>query len=462
MTHSITRCPKCKTSFRVTNAQLASAKGAVRCGSCLHIFDARENFIRSQESAPQPAKPAPKTAQAKPAAKAPPKKTAQPQPAAKTSPESMPGPPKQQVLEETDDFLISDDMQEEDSRIAIDDPLGIDDLTPEFGGKHNISEPSSSLFDIKPKKPADDDDEESEENADESWAQALLEEESAPEPEPKPKQPARREPERDDLKDEIDKRFDGRQTGTFDAVPDDFDQDHEFETFLDEDSLSSSFEEDGPDYVAEAKYDLDELDDSELGQRLVTDRDTDQSLLDAFEPEPLELTYQPDNTKRWLIRSAWIAGNVVLLLALIVQVGYLKFDSWSRVDPYRQWYAKACPIFGCTLPTRFDHSKIRISLVVRSHPQSSSQLSADAILINTAQFEQPFPPLAVRFSDINDQFVAEHVFQPREYLKGELAGSAEMPVGQPVQLNLTLIDPGAEAVNYRAYIPENRQSSANR
>ncbi|MET4695789.1 DUF3426 domain-containing protein [Endozoicomonas lisbonensis] len=35
-----TRCPKCQTSFRVTQAQLRAAGGSVRCGSCLHVFNA--------------------------------------------------------------------------------------------------------------------------------------------------------------------------------------------------------------------------------------------------------------------------------------------------------------------------------------------------------------------------------------------------------------------------------------
>lgn len=41
----ITRCPVCDTSFRITEAQLHTAKGAVRCGSCLQIFKAMDNLV---------------------------------------------------------------------------------------------------------------------------------------------------------------------------------------------------------------------------------------------------------------------------------------------------------------------------------------------------------------------------------------------------------------------------------
>jgi predicted Zn finger-like uncharacterized protein len=46
-----TRCPSCKTVFRVTDAQLALRDGVVRCGHCQTIFDGRAELI---SLAPQP------------------------------------------------------------------------------------------------------------------------------------------------------------------------------------------------------------------------------------------------------------------------------------------------------------------------------------------------------------------------------------------------------------------------
>jgi predicted Zn finger-like uncharacterized protein len=45
----ITQCPKCDTTFRVTPAQLAIARGAVRCGACLHVFRASDYFQKEKE-----------------------------------------------------------------------------------------------------------------------------------------------------------------------------------------------------------------------------------------------------------------------------------------------------------------------------------------------------------------------------------------------------------------------------
>ena len=52
MSTRVTQCPKCLTSFRVTDAQLSIANGAVRCGSCLQIFNAAEHWVERRPSPP--------------------------------------------------------------------------------------------------------------------------------------------------------------------------------------------------------------------------------------------------------------------------------------------------------------------------------------------------------------------------------------------------------------------------
>ena len=50
MTSQVTQCPSCQTSFRVTEAQLGIANGAVRCGSCLHIFNAPDHWLGNPQA----------------------------------------------------------------------------------------------------------------------------------------------------------------------------------------------------------------------------------------------------------------------------------------------------------------------------------------------------------------------------------------------------------------------------
>ena len=57
----VTQCPNCRTSFRVNRAQLSAANGAVRCGACLHVYNAAQQLLSDAVSAvrPQPRQAAP-------------------------------------------------------------------------------------------------------------------------------------------------------------------------------------------------------------------------------------------------------------------------------------------------------------------------------------------------------------------------------------------------------------------
>lgn len=50
----LTQCPHCSTRFRVNSDQLLAAQGAVRCGSCMQVFNARL-FLEQDLAAPAPA-----------------------------------------------------------------------------------------------------------------------------------------------------------------------------------------------------------------------------------------------------------------------------------------------------------------------------------------------------------------------------------------------------------------------
>ncbi len=49
----LTRCPACATVFRVTEAQLASRQGFVRCGQCAKVFDARASLLTEAPAPPE-------------------------------------------------------------------------------------------------------------------------------------------------------------------------------------------------------------------------------------------------------------------------------------------------------------------------------------------------------------------------------------------------------------------------
>ena len=50
----VTQCPHCHARFRVNHAQLSVARGVVRCGSCLQVFNAARQLLEQRAHAPEP------------------------------------------------------------------------------------------------------------------------------------------------------------------------------------------------------------------------------------------------------------------------------------------------------------------------------------------------------------------------------------------------------------------------
>ncbi len=67
----LTRCPHCDATFRVTEAHLNAAKGKVRCGACLKVFNALEHLSTTTSEAAQRPAPAPDAATQPPSANRP-------------------------------------------------------------------------------------------------------------------------------------------------------------------------------------------------------------------------------------------------------------------------------------------------------------------------------------------------------------------------------------------------------
>jgi predicted Zn finger-like uncharacterized protein len=488
MTSQVTQCPKCHTSFRVTDTQLNIAGGAVRCGSCLHIFNAPDHWLDDITN-----------------------------PVLKTVSTSDEFDDEQlfndtgeqqaldQIFEDGDDFPIddrleldlgyeekheeealteelmisdvphSDAIQEEgifdddeddnDGDILIDDDTLIDDNTPLYDDTDsqpttiveegmlseedlNISPHSNNAstgeysdtfldLDTWEEDPASifkelDDlgeaNEASESNEDE-WAERLLEEESEipltdDEPEP------------------------------FEETPEIFDAIEEPEPPpIDSDLLDILEEDDNPAMLTVTE------DEFVLGNEpmLAGDPigDNNYSLLANIEPEPVVMRVKQQRN-HWKKRG-WAAAIVIALLALSLQYLSTNFDRLSRDTTYRPILASACTVVGCQLPNLDDVRQILSSnLMVRSHPDIKNALVVDAIITNRANFKQSFPVMELQFTDLEGKVVAGRRFTPKEYLAGELTGVSLMPTRQPIHISLEIVDPGQKAVNYQLYFHSQR------
>lgn len=193
--------------------------------------------------------------------------------------------------------------------------------------------------------------------------------------------------------------------------------------------------------------DIDIID--ELGLEIDHSDVSSEALLSNINSDPIELLESSRHTAPPSHRGAWGASAIIMALVFCAQIAWFRFDVLATEEPYRQYYAQACHYLKCSLPHREDIAQIRTTqLLVRSHPDESNALVVDAIMINNATFMQAFPALQLEFKNIHGSTIASRAFQPSEYLKGDLIGSTIMPTNQPIQLALSIVDPGESAINY--------------
>ena len=177
------------------------------------------------------------------------------------------------------------------------------------------------------------------------------------------------------------------------------------------------------------------------------------ALLMNIIPAPVEFTSKRIRT--WSQHRLWPTLSFIALICLAAQIAYFKFDYFSRIEPYRNAYSILCPHLGCQVPTLVDTSQIKAyQVTVRPLPDVEDALLVDLMILNGAPFDQPFPDLVLAFMDMDEQPIASRRFSPKEYLGGELAGRKTMPHNQPIHLTLDLVDPGPNAINYHVYIPQ--------
>lgn len=440
----VTQCPHCRTSFRISRAQLGAAHGAVRCGACMRVFNAAQQLLVDQNrvskpttaptaarpSAPAAPAPAPRPA---PAAAAVPAPSAPVQPvAAQPAPTPVPAKPAQPAAAEkksVDTLWIHDDLDLDS--LDLDEELAkLEEqemqLSREFLAMDSAPKPGTHLLH------ADEEDN----RHDESWAESLIKDEPPrktatmapvrPRPEPAP-EPLRAEPQvRAKPVEEPPAEREEPPLG----------------------NLSAADEEDAEE-IADGDYRIAAEPTPAQPTKPVRSEPAlrDDSLLELSE-DPLHLDWQQPK-KPWGRWIGWGLLNIIAAGALATQYTVYHFEELARQDQYRPWFEAICPEIGCTLPSKVDIAQIRsTNLVVRSHPQYMDALMVDAILYNRAQFAQPFPLLELRFADLNGQLIASSRFRPSEYLSGELAGQDEMPPQTPIHISLEIKDPGAKAVNY--------------
>lgn len=409
----VTQCPHCQTSFRVSHAQLSVARGVVRCGSCLQVFNAAKQLLEQHAGKEAVTPVAPLISEPPPISEPAPVEP----PAIVETPEPRAISQKQWSAAELD--LDSLDLDEELARLEQREIQP----TTEFG---------------RPREDALSARRDSHEPEDTTWPDSLFSEpadERAPEVEdepeaiePEPIRPERTEPSLSLEPVDLDDEPPIPQLRLHDPI----DPNARRERL----SASDDVDDELP-LIEPVRKKRERVESSVRAEAL-------QDLTD----DPLQLDWQKRRSP-WGRRLLWLLLIVLAAAGLGGQYIAYHFDELARQDQYRPWFQQLCPQVGCTVPSKVDIAKIKSSnLVVRSHPEFSGALVVDAIIYNRAPFSQPFPLLELRFADLNGHLIASRRFKPGEYLNGDLEGMAEMPPQTPIHIALDILDPGPKAVNY--------------
>lgn len=439
----VTQCPHCQTSFRVSHAQLSVARGMVRCGSCLQVFNAAKQLLE------QRAGTIPESQQT-----------------SGTDPESVEKPPEilaPQSLVVTQPAPLP--VKREERNVDL-DSLDLDDLDVELARleQREIQLPESFG---RVSKARDHDEVESfsarrdePDVEQESWPHGMSHDDVERLPELRAELvEAEHANDEDPLDEPINEHDRHRTEPSFSLTPDDLDDEPAHPHSLkppavpDDQPSSEHFsaldshdehprsgahhedEDDAPPAFTDGRRGR-----SEPGLR-------DRALVDLTD-DPLQLAWQKPKP-RWGRRLLWMLLILIALGALAGQYIAYHFEELARQDQYRPLFLELCPTLGCKVPSKVDIKLLKSSnLVVRSHPEFQGALVVDAIIYNRASFSQPFPLLELRFADATGQLIASRRFKPGEYLSGELAGKDEMPPQTPIHIALDVLDPGPKAANY--------------
>ncbi len=144
------------------------------------------------------------------------------------------------------------------------------------------------------------------------------------------------------------------------------------------------------------------------------------------------------------------AGIFILVFALVGQmVLFRSYQLANQFPSLAPTLSSLCESIPCRFSGNTDVSQIElINRNVRSHPNQKNALLISTAFKNKAHFDQPYPTIAIKLSDLSGHIVATRYFTPEEYLEGLYNKFLLMESGTPVHVTLAVLDPGDDAINF--------------
>ncbi len=380
----ITQCPHCQTSFRLKHSQLSAARGSVRCGACLQVFNAARQINPAQSPAPTIPQVAP--AQTTHAAAV----ISDNSDITKQHDEAVTTASKKTLLIHDDmdlDDLDDLDLDEELARLEREEQQRSKELSGEFAALQASVKPSPApIEDALENTPT----------ALTDWSDELLAQEPVA-------QLSSVEPKAEETETPVQPLNTAQHSST-----------------------TAHFQ------ASAAPVRMEPMSDQ----------------LPNFSDGPLRLDWQPQKSpwRRWLAWGVLNICAILLLVGQYTYHNFAQLARQDSTRPWLEVICPVidCQLPSKVDVDKIKSS----NLLVRSHPDFSGALLVDAIIYNRASFSQAFPLLKLTFADQHGQVLASRLFKPLEYLGGELAGQQNMPQQTPIHIALEILEPSGGAVNY--------------
>jgi len=457
-----TKCPQCQTTFGVTVDQLEARDGAVRCGRCMEVFNARWNLVDAMVQAepaldiPEPVETTSKVETARPAADSAVVENSHATPASEPPSISLPG---------ESDSAASDARPTTASRAS---PLDGFDLVEPSEAKPRAevaaSVETSSDEPAPPTKPISEDP-----------PSTLLDK---PAPVSLPKATPAEIMQNDDLAKAFGRGniVRGKRTAALELpetqtrsgrphreppIPPDF--------LVNAEPAESDAPAPVEKTVAEAppKPPVKErAEKNKVQTPPAVAGDVSADAAPKFDRDQFDGLGRPEvdqvAAKRIPV-AVWFAGSALMLGLLVAQARFFYLDDLAQSPSTRPVAQTLCRLTGCAVPDQKLTEQFRVVATdIRFHPDAPAAVRIRTRILNTAAIDQPFPDIQLTLTDKSGKVVGRRTFKPVHYLGRRFNPRDRISPEMVKQIDLDLMSPHADAIGFEVELVHRITSSDNR
>ena len=169
--------------------------------------------------------------------------------------------------------------------------------------------------------------------------------------------------------------------------------------------------------------------------------------------DPLPALELPPITPPRRRRLAIAALAVLILLACLQTVFYLRTPLSAHWPAIRPYLVTACDRIGCQVPLPRQAELLAIDdSDLQEDAEYQGLLRFSSAIVNKAAFTQAYPLLELTLTDVADQPLLRRIFKPQEYLPAGTDIDAGLAANEEIRIELALSVGDTPLAGYRAFI----------